>query len=68
MDENTGNEKKLRVDPNLCANCGTCYSVYPDVFELGEDGKARVKADANLQDKQMDDLVNICPSGAIKYE
>lgn len=67
MDE-TQNKKKLHVIPELCANCGTCYSVYPDVFELGEDGKARVKEDANLQDKNMDDLVNICPSGAIKYD
>lgn len=66
--DDTNNQKKLSVDPNLCANCGTCYSVYPDVFEPTEDGKSRVKADANLQDKNMADLVNICPSGAIKYE
>lgn len=61
-------QKKLSIDPEKCANCGACYSTYPDVFELGDDGKAKVKENANLQDKQMDDIVNICPSGAIKYE
>ena len=66
--EDSKNTKKLKIDRELCADCGTCYSVYPDVFEPTEDGKARVKKDANLQDKEMDDLVNVCPSGAVKYE
>jgi ferredoxin len=66
--EDSNNEKKLKIDTDLCSNCGTCYSVYPDVFEPTEDGKARVKKKANLQDKEMDDLTNICPTGAIKYE
>ncbi len=62
------NSRKLKVVPELCSNCGTCYSIYPDVFEPTGDGKVGVKGDANLQDKNMDDIVNICPSGAIKYE
>lgn len=66
--EDSNNTKKLKIDPNLCANCGTCYSVFPDVFEPTGDGKVGVKSDANLQDKNMDDIVNICSSGAIKYE
>lgn len=61
-------KKKVRVDPDKCANCGTCYAVFPDVFEPTADGKARVKDDANLEGKSMEDLKNVCPSGAIIVE
>jgi ferredoxin len=61
-------KKKVRIDPDKCANCGTCYSVYPDVFEPTADGKARVKADANLEGKDLEELKNLCPSSAIIVE
>jgi ferredoxin len=61
-------KKKVRIDPDKCSNCGTCYSVYPDVFEPTEDGKARVKADANLEGKDLEELKNLCPSSAIIVE
>ena len=35
--------KKIIIDTDLCEGCETCVEMCPEVFELGEDGKARVK-------------------------
>jgi ferredoxin len=35
--------KKIIIDEDLCEGCETCVELCPDVFELGENGKARVK-------------------------
>ncbi len=35
---------KARVDEN-CTGCGLCEDVCPEVFELGDDGIAKVIAD-----------------------
>ena len=31
-----------KVDLNLCIGCGTCVALCPEVFQMGEDGKAHV--------------------------
>ncbi len=36
---------KVHVDEDLCIGCGLCADTCPDVFELGDDGKAKVKAE-----------------------
>lgn len=58
-------KKKLKIDLDKCANCGTCYSVYPDIFEPTPDGKVKVKDDANLEGKDVEEIKSLCPSGAI---
>lgn len=35
--------KRVVVDKNKCLGCGTCVALCPEIFELGEDGKAEVK-------------------------
>jgi len=33
---------KVTIDKVTCIGCGLCASICPDVFELGEDVKARI--------------------------
>lgn len=61
---------KVRVDPDLCAGCGPCTEVCPEVFELGDDNLAHVKLDPvppELEDK-VREARDACPPGAIVIE
>lgn len=58
--------KRVEIDKSLCIGCGACESACPDVFEIGEDGKAHVKKEV-IED-QCCDLADIdanCPAQAI---
>ena len=54
-----------KVDQDLCISCALCSQVCPEVFEVGPDGKAQVKADADLNAACIQDAVDQCPVGAI---
>jgi ferredoxin len=57
------------VDKDACIGCGSCEAICPEVFGLGEDGKAHVKDKAG--DKKFESVkeaLEICPVGAIKIE
>ncbi|NOZ81914.1 MAG: ferredoxin [Candidatus Micrarchaeota archaeon] len=53
----------VSVDQEACIGCGSCVAICPDVFELGDDGKARVKS----QDEPecVDEAIEACPVSAI---
>lgn len=58
------------VDKNICIGCGVCVSVCPEVFEMDDDGLAKV-----LETEIADDLVEgakdaegQCPVNAITVE
>lgn len=58
---------KVSVDPEVCAGFGICVGICPDVFELHEDGYAKVLVDA--VPAELEDLVeraaSQCPARAI---
>jgi ferredoxin len=58
---------KVSVDPEVCAGLGICVGVCPDVFELHDDGYAKVLVD--VVPPELEDLVqraaSQCPSRAI---
>jgi ferredoxin len=33
----------VKVDKSKCIGCGACAAICPDLFEMGSDGKSRVK-------------------------
>ena len=58
----------VKIDEELCMGCGVCPSVCPDVFEMNDDGKAKVLVDevpADLEDA-VREAVESCPELAIK--
>ena len=36
---------KVEIDKSICIGCGACMATCPDVFEMDEDGLAKVKND-----------------------
>ena len=61
---------KVKVDKNKCLGCGTCIAIAPEVFELGEDGKSKVKEEADLQKNKelIKQTKDSCPTQAIEIE
>lgn len=63
--------KKVIVDKEKCIGCGTCVALAPEVFELGEEGKAEVK-ELKTKDQRLktsiDEAIKSCPVEAISYE
>ncbi len=55
----------VNVDKEKCIGCGTCVALCPQVFKMGDDGKAEVKS----KDFDKCDVKNVaesCPVEAIK--
>ena len=61
---------KARVDLDLCIGCGICPEVCPEVFEMGGDDKAHVKADPVPPEHEAAcrDAADQCPQAAIQVE
>ncbi len=60
---------KPKVDPELCVGCGLCVDICPEVFELGDDGIARVaNPDACAQLESCREAADSCPVEAIIIE
>ena len=58
---------KLKVDKNQCIGCGTCVSLYPDLFKIGADGKAQiVDGIEDIDESKIRKIVTSCPMVAIK--
>ena len=54
----------VNVDQNKCIGCGLCTATCPDVFEMGDDGKAKIKEGAK-PDEKCKEAANSCPVQAI---
>ena len=57
----------VKVDKKKCIGCGACAATCPAVFEMGDDGKAHVKAGADLKKnaKGIAEAAKNCPVEAI---
>jgi ferredoxin len=55
---------RISIDRSLCSGFGVCESLAPDVFELGEDGIAVLRAGMS-EDEAVREACDSCPVGAI---
>lgn len=55
----------ININNETCIGCGACVAVCPDVLEMGEDGKARVKEGANMDAECVQAAKDSCPVQAI---
>ncbi len=58
----------IKIDKEKCIGCGACAIMAQDIFELGEDGKARIKADVKIDEELARQTVESCPVNAIILE
>lgn len=57
---------KIVVDKEKCIGCGLCPTVCPEVFAMGADGKAMVKAHKDIA--CVKEALESCPVGAISED
>ena len=53
----------VEVDEDTCIGCGSCVAVAPDIFEIGDNGKAEVINDESTEEAQ--EAADVCPVDAI---
>ena len=57
---------KITINKEKCIGCGTCESLCPEVFKIGEDEKSKV---INPKGKcDLKEAVDSCPANAISVE
>lgn len=57
----------IKIDKEKCTGCGLCTAIASEVFELGADGKSKVKdeeGDKKYPEK-VKEAVESCPVNAI---
>ncbi|MFH1193680.1 MAG: ferredoxin [bacterium] len=59
---------KITINKDTCIGCGTCPALCPEVFELDENFKARVKDGADLNSPNIKMAAESCPVEAIEIE
>ncbi len=55
----------VTIDQDACIGCGVCEGLYPDLFEMAGDGKAKVKDLPNYDTALAQDAASQCPTNAI---
>jgi ferredoxin len=56
----------IKVDQDLCIGCGACAAICPDVFKMGESGKAEVTSQDNVECAK--NAASGCPVQAISVD
>ena len=58
----------VNIDKEKCIGCALCSNLCPEVFELAENGKAKVKEGADLEKNKecVKEAKESCPTGAIR--
>jgi len=59
--------KKLVVDQDTCIGCGTCAALCPKVFKMKDNGKAEVIGQTADTQENIQNAIDSCPVGAIKW-
>lgn len=60
---------KIHLDRDKCISAGTCVAIAPEVFELDEEGKVKMKNEHGADDQTVLDAAKSCPVMAIElYE
>jgi len=60
--------KKIIIDKNKCIGCGTCVALASETFEIGKDGKSKIKNLSGNNEETIKLTVDSCPTQAIKIQ
>ena len=58
---------KVTVNTAECVGCGLCEQLCPEVFKVGEEGVAQVKA-SECSQHNLSEIAEQCPVNVIKIE
>lgn len=58
----------VSVDKELCIGCEVCVQMCPEVFEIGDDGKAEVIGEEGCNNCDCEEVADSCPTEAITIE
>lgn len=56
------------INEELCEGCGSCSELCPEVFQLGDDEKARVIGPDKCNTCNCQEAADLCPTQAITLE
>lgn len=61
---------KVVVNRDNCIGCGACESIYPEVFQIDDEGISTVICEdfSNVDKEKVMDAVESCPTSAIEKE
>lgn len=61
---------KISIDNDVCTGHGICEGIREDLFEVGDDGLARLRTTEFTEDDREDltDAVDQCPTQALRLE
>ena len=60
--------KKPVINKETCIGCGTCSSLAPKTFVLGDDGKAKVTNPTGNTEEEIQMAIDSCPVDAISWK
>ena len=56
---------KIKIDRDACVGCGSCAAMAPDVFEMDDENKSRIKDPKAADDATIQSAAQACPANAI---
>ena len=59
---------KVVVNKDNCIGCGACENLYPEMFQIDDEGYSNVINDENIDEKKLTEVMESCPTGAISKE
>lgn len=59
---------KVVVNRDNCIGCGACEGIYPEVFQIDDEGISTVISNENLDEEKVTEAVESCPTSAISKE
>lgn len=59
---------RLIVDQETCIGCGTCVALCSKVFQLGENGKAKVINQEGATKEEIQNAISSCPTASISWK
>ena len=56
---------RLKIDRNKCIGCGSCVSLYPEVFEMNGSKAKERNGEKEFSNEEGEEIKLVCPVEAI---
>ena len=59
---------KVVVNRDNCIGCGACEALYPEMFQIDDEGLSTVLENENIEEEKLTEVIEGCPTSAIAKE